>query len=114
MTGIISAIVETIETILKNLVKSSKIIFLNVNINKTVFTCFRLGIIFVLKDKPLKFADQFTYFRSNISFNESNMKIITWKASTAIDGLSIILKSDKSDEIKKDYHPSFGRVSTRA
>ena len=53
------------------------------NINKT-------GAISTLSGKPLKFVDQFTYLRSNISSTESDVNIHLVKAWNAIDRLLII------------------------
>ena len=64
------------------------------------YMCFKQkGVISTQSGKPLKFADQFTYFGSNISSNESDVNIRLAKVSNAIDRLSIIWKSDLSDNI---------------
>ena len=53
-----------------------------------------------LSFKPLKLVDKFKYLESSNSYPESDMHI--GKAWTATDWLSIIWKSDLSDEIKWD------------
>ena len=55
-----------------------------------------------LSGKPLKLVDQFTYFGSNISSTESDIKICIANMWTAIDRLSIIWKPGLSDKIKRD------------
>ena len=48
-------------------------------------------------------VDQFTYLDSSISSTESDANIRHVKTWTAIDRLLIILKSDISDKIKRDF-----------
>ena len=60
-------------------------------------------VISILSDKPLKFADQFTFLGSNISSTESDIDFCLAKTLIAIDGLSIIWISDLSDKTKRDF-----------
>ena len=73
------------------------------NANKTVFMCFKQKeIIFTQSGNSLKLGDQFTYLSSNISSTQSDVNICLANACNAIDRLSIIWKSNLSDEIKWD------------
>ena len=57
---------------------------------------------------PLKSVDLFTYFSSNISSTKSDVNICITKAWTALDGISIIWKSDHSAKIKWDFLQAVG------
>ena len=63
----------------------------------------QIGTNSTLSGKPLKVVDQFTYLGSNISSIESDVNIRFVKVRNAIDRLSIIWKSNLSDEIKRDF-----------
>ena len=63
----------------------------------------REGAISTLNGGSLKLVDNFSYLDSNVSSTESDVNIRLAKAWTAIDRLSIISKSDLSDEIKQDF-----------
>ena len=53
---------------------------LDMNANKRQLLCFKQdGAISILRGKPLKFVDKFTYFGSNISSIESNVNICLTK-----------------------------------
>ena len=52
---------------------------------------------------PSKLVDQFSNFYSHISSTESDINIHLVKAWNAIDGLSIIYKSDLFFKIKPDF-----------
>ena len=56
--------------------------------------------IFTFSGRPLKLMDLFIYVGNNISSTESDVNIHLVKAWTAIGRLSIIWKSDLSNEIK--------------
>ena len=56
----------------------------------------------ILSDQPLK-LEQFTYLVCNISSTERDVNIHLAKAWNAIGRLSIIWKSDLSDEIKQNF-----------
>ena len=66
--------------------------------------------IITLNSGPLKLVDKFTYVgSSDTSENVVNMHLT--KASTAIDRLSIVWKSDLSDQIKQNFfRPAFVSV----
>ena len=73
----------------------------HMNIDKTDYMCFKQeGAISTLNGRPLKLVDKFTYLGSNISSTESDVNINLAKTWTAINRISIIWKSDLSDEIK--------------
>ena len=92
------------ESLLYCLEQASNDIGLYVNSDKTVFMCFKQnGVISTLTDKPLKLVDQFTYLSSNISSTESGVYKCIGMAWIAIDSLSIIWKSDHSEEIKWEF-----------
>ena len=66
--------------------------------------CFkRKGAISTLSGGPLELVDKLTYLSSNISSTESDVKIHLEMATTDVDRLSIIWKSDTSDKIKRDF-----------
>ena len=59
--------------------------------------------VYIQSGKCLKLVKQFTYLGSIISSTESDVYIRLTNARNAIDSLSIIRKSDKSDKIKRDF-----------
>ena len=62
------------KSLLHSLEQVARRIGIYMNSNKTESRCFNQnGAISLLKDKPLKFVNQFIYFRSNISSAESNI-----------------------------------------
>ena len=66
--------------------------------------CFKPNeIISTLSGKPLKLADQFTYFGSNTSSTESDANILIGKTWTAYYRLSSVWKSYPSDKMKRDF-----------
>ena len=74
----------------------------HVNENKTEFMCFnQRSDISTLNGVSLKVEDKFTYLRSSVSSAEKDINTRLAKAWTAIDRLSVIWKSDLSDEIKR-------------
>ena len=82
------------ELLLHSQEQPAKGIGLYVNANKSEYMCFkRKGATSTLSVRPLKLVHQSTSFDSNISLTE-------W---TAINRLSIIWKSDKSNKIKRDF-----------
>ena len=90
--------------LLHSLEQTAGDINLHVNANKIVFMSFkRERAISTQSERPLKLVGQFTYVGSNISSTESDFNIRLTKAWTAIDRLSIILKSDLSDKIKQGF-----------
>ena len=61
------------------------------------------GAISTLNDSPLKLIDKFTYLSSSILSSESDVNMCLAKIWTAIGRLSIIWKSDLSNEIRWDF-----------
>ena len=56
-----------------------------------------------LNSRSLKLVDKFTYLGSSVSSTENDINMQLAKASTAIDRLSIIWKSNLSDKIKRCF-----------
>ena len=61
------------------------------------------GDISTLDETPLKLVDKFTYLGSSVSSTEKDIDTLLSKAWTAIDRLSIIWKSDKTDKMKRSF-----------
>ena len=75
---------------------------LHVNAHKTEHMCYnQTGDISTLDGTPLKLVDKFTY--QGISSTKKDIDTRLTKAWTAINRLSIILKSDLTDEIKRSF-----------
>ena len=92
------------ESLLHSLEQTVGGIYLYVNVNKTEHTCFkRDGAIPSHSGRPLKSVDKFTHLGSNISSIESNVNMYLAKVWTSVNRLSIIWKSDLSDNIKRDF-----------
>ena len=86
---------------------------LHVNIDKMEYMCFnQRGDISTLKSGPLKLVDKFTYLRNSVLSTEKDINMRLAKAWTAIDWLSVIWKSDLTDEIKSSFFPSNGFIDT--
>ena len=74
---------------------------LHVNANKTEYMYFnQRGNISLLHGVSLKLVNKFPYLRSSISSTENDINRQLVKAWTAIDSLSVIWKSDLSDQIR--------------
>ena len=66
--------------------------------------CFnQTGDISTLNSCSLKLVDRFTYLGSSVSSTETDITTKLAKAWTAIDRLSVILKSDLTDKIKCSF-----------
>ena len=77
---------------------------LHVNADKTEYMCFNQGSdISTLNGSTLKLVDKFTYQGSSVSSTETDINTRLSKASTAIDRLFVIWKSDLTDKIKHCY-----------
>ena len=61
------------------------------------------GDISTLEGTPLKLVDKFTYLGSSVESNEEDVEARLAKAWTAINRLSIIWKSDLTDEMKRSF-----------
>ena len=92
------------ESLLLSLEQAAGGIGLYMNTNKTEFICF--------KWEDLRLVDKLTYFSSNISSIKSGFNILITKVCITIDRLSIIWKSDLSNEIKWDFFQSCSCVNT--
>ena len=91
-------------TLLHSLERATASISLHVNAHKT--ECMRFnqrGNISTLNGSFLKLVNKFTYRRSNVSSTETDIDTRLAKSWTAIDRLSVIWKSDLTDEIKHSF-----------
>ena len=92
------------ETQLHSLDRAAAGIGLHVNAQKTEYMCFnQAGDISTLDETSLKLVDKFTYLRSSVSSTEKDIDTRLTKAWTAIDRLSIIWKSDLTDQMKRSF-----------
>ena len=92
------------ETLLHSLERAAAGIDLYVNAHKTEYMCFNhTGDISTLDGTSLKLVDKFTYLGSSVSSTEKDIDTRLTKASTAIDRLSIIWKSDLTDKMKRSF-----------
>ena len=77
---------------------------LHVNAHKTEYMCYnQTGHISTLDETSLKLVDKFTYLGSSVSSTEKDIDTRLTKAWTAINGLSIIWKSDLTDKMKRSF-----------
>ena len=77
---------------------------LHFNADKTEYMCFnQRGDISTLNSSSLKLVDKFTYLGSSVSSTEKHINTRLAKAWTAINKLSVIWKSDLTDEIKRSF-----------
>ena len=89
------------KSLLHSLEQAASCINLYVNAKKMEHTCFnQSGNISTLNGGSLRLVDQFTYLRSSGSSMENDINTWLAKTWTAIDRLSVIWKSDQTDEIK--------------
>ena len=66
--------------------------------------CFnQTGEISTQSDSYLKLVDKFTYLRSSVSSTEKDIDTRLTKAWTTIDTLSVILKSNLTDKMKRSF-----------
>ena len=87
------------ETLLHSFERTAAGIDLYVNAHKTEYMCFnQAGDI-----STLKLVDKFTYLGSSVSSTEKDIDSQLTKAWTAIDRLSIIKKSDLTDNMKRSF-----------
>ena len=92
------------ETLLHSLGWAAAGIGLHVNAHKTEYMCYnQTGDISTLDGTSLKLVDKFTYLASSVSSTEKDIVTQLTKAWTAIDGLSIIRKSDLTDKMKRSF-----------
>ena len=92
------------ETLLHSLERAAAGIGLHVNAHKTEYMCYnQTGDISTLDGTSLKLVDKFTYPGSRVSSTEKDIDTRLTKAWTAIDRLSIIWKSDRTDKMKRSF-----------
>ena len=92
------------ETLLHSLERAAAGIGLHVNAHKTEYMCYNQpGKITTLDGASLRLVDKFTYQGSSVSSTENDIDTRLTKAWTAIDRLSIIWKSDLTDEMKRSF-----------
>ena len=92
------------ETLLHSLERAAAGIGLHVNAQKTEYMCYnQTGNITTLDGASLRLVDKFTYLGSSVSSTENDIDTRLTKAWTAIDRLSIIWKSDLTDEMKRSF-----------
>ena len=92
------------ETLLHTLERAAAGIGLHVNTHKTEFMCFnQKGDISTLDGTSLKLVDKFTYLGSSVSSTKKDIDTRLMKTWTAIDRLSIIWKSNLTNEMKRSF-----------
>ena len=92
------------ETLLHSLERAAAGIGLHVNAHKTEYMCYhQTGDISTLDGTSLKLVDKFTYLGSSVSSTEKDIDTRLTKAWIAIDRLSIIWKSDLTDEMNRSF-----------
>ena len=92
------------ETLLHSLERAAAGIGLHVNAHKTEYMCNnQTGNITTLDGASLRLVDKFTYLGSSVSSTQNDIDTRLTKAWTAIDRLSIIWKSDQTDEMKRSF-----------
>ena len=92
------------ETLLHSLERAAAGIGLYVNAHKTECMCYnQTGDISTVDGTPLKLVDKFTYLGSSLSSTEKDIDTSLTKAWTAINRLSIIWKSDRTNKMKRCF-----------
>ena len=92
------------KTLLHSLERAAAVIGLHVNAHKTEYMYLnQRGDISTLNGSSLKLVDMFTYQGSSVSSTETDINTRQAKAWTAIDKLSVIWKSDRTDKIKRNF-----------
>ena len=92
------------KTLLHSLERAAAGIGLHVNAHKTEYMCYNQTGDISTRDGPsLKLVDKFTYLESSVSSTKKHIDTRLTKAWTAIDNLSIILKSDLTDKMKRSF-----------
>ena len=77
---------------------------LRANEHQTEYMCYnQIGDISTLDRTTLKLVDKFTYLGSSVSSTEKDIDTRLTKAWTAIDRLSIIWQSDRTDKMKRSF-----------
>ena len=92
------------ESLLHSRKRAAGCIGLHVNADKTEYICSnQSGDICTRNGCSWKLVDKFTYNGSSVSSIVNDIDTWLVKAWTAIDRLSVIWKSDLSDEIKRNF-----------
>ena len=92
------------ETLLHSLERAPAGIGLHVNAHIYIYMCFSQTCdISTLNGSTLKSVDKFTYQGSSVSLDKKDINTRQAKAWTAIDGLSVIWKSDLTDKMKHSF-----------
>ena len=92
------------ESLLHSLEQAASSIGLHENADKTEYMCFnQRGDISTLNGGSLKLMDKITYLGSSVSSTENNINTWLAKAWTAIERLSVLWKSELSNEIKRNF-----------
>ena len=92
------------ETLLHSLERAAAGIGLYVNAHKTEYIFYnQTGDISTLDGNPLKLVDKFTYLGSSVKSTEKDIDTRLTKAWRAINGLSIIWRSDLTDKRKRSF-----------
>ena len=100
------------ETLLHSFERATAGIGLYVNAHKTEYMCYnQTGDISTLDGTPLKLVDKFTYLGSSVASTKKDINMRLTKAWTAINRLSIIWKSDLTDN-ETQFLPGSGHIDT--
>ena len=92
------------ETLLHSLERAAASIGVYVNAHKTEYRCYnQTGNISTLEGTPLKLVDKFTYLGSSVESTEKDIETRLTKAWRAINRLSIIWRSDRTDKMKRSF-----------
>ena len=92
------------ETLLRSLEWATVGIGLRVNAHKMEYMCFNQTCdISTLNGWTLKLVDKFTYRGNSVSSTETDIDTRLAKAWTSIDRLSVVWKSDLTDEMKRSF-----------
>ena len=103
------------ESLLHSLEKATGSIGLHVNADKMEYMCLnqnQKGDISTLNGGSLKLVVKFTNLGSSVTSTENDIIMCLVKTQTAIDGLSVIWRSDLSDKIKCSFFPGRSCVHT--
>ena len=89
---------------LHSLERAAAGIGLHINAHKTEYMCFnKTGDISTLNGSTLKLVEGLTYLGSSVSSTETDINTQLAKTWTANDTLSVIWKSDLTDEMKRSF-----------
>ena len=102
--ALISDTIDEATKLLHLVEKAASEIGLYINAKKTEFISFnQTGEIKSLNGNSLKSVKDFSYLGSNIQSTEKDINIRKAKAWKALDGLSVIWKSNLTDRLKRDF-----------